>query len=142
MIEVLDLFDQFRKVITFIEMSEQIDGFLQIGSSYNFDRNRLSGYRSKTIDSQGFHKWTQNNMYQSSYSHFHSKVNILSLRILPTPKIQPFPATVDTYPPFMLKISMQRASQPWPSKVSSKINLEKISSDSRQPALISTEMLL
>lgn len=132
MIGVLDLFYQFRKVITFIEMSEQIDGFLQIGSSYNFDRNRLSGYRSKTIDSQGFHKWTQGNMYKSSYAHFHSKVNLEPLRILPTPKTQLFPATVDTSPLFTQKTSMRRASPPWPNKASSKISLEKIPSGYRR----------
>ncbi len=68
-------------------MSEQIDGFLQMGSSYNFDRNKLTGYRSKTIEAQGFQKWTQDNMYKSSYAHFHSKVNQLSLRTPLTPKI-------------------------------------------------------
>lgn len=122
-------------------MSEQIDGFLQIGSSYNFDRNRLSGYRSKTIDSQGFHKWTQDNMYKSSYAHFHSKVYLYPLRILLTLKTQLYPATVDTYPLFTLKTSMQKVSPPWLNKASNKISSGKMPSGYRQLDSTSIETL-
>ena len=55
-------------------MSEQIDGFLEMGASYNFDRNKTGNYRSKTIEPQGFQQWTKDSMYKSSYAHFHSKV--------------------------------------------------------------------
>jgi hypothetical protein len=56
-------------------MSGQIDGFLQMGSSYNFERQKIDNFRNKTIDSKGFQKWTQGSMYKSSYAHFHSKVD-------------------------------------------------------------------
>lgn len=55
-------------------MSEQVDGFLQVGASYNFDRNKLNNYKIHTIASEGFQKWTQPNLFKSSYAHFHSKV--------------------------------------------------------------------
>jgi len=55
-------------------MSEQADGFLKMGASYHFNREQLGQYQSKTIEPQGFHQWTGNNMYKSSYAHFHSKV--------------------------------------------------------------------
>jgi hypothetical protein len=55
-------------------MSEQQDGFLEIAPAYNFDRKNQTNYRSRTIESSTFHKWTSDSMYKSSYAHFHSKV--------------------------------------------------------------------
>ena len=55
-------------------MSEQADGFLRMGASYNFEREKNEGYKKDTINPQGFQKWTGDNMYKSSYAHFHSKV--------------------------------------------------------------------
>ena len=57
-------------------MSEQPDGFLQMKASYGFDKNKVSGYRSKTIEPNGFQQWTKDSMYKSSYAHFHSKVSL------------------------------------------------------------------
>ena len=36
-------------------MSEQKDGFLQMGDSYNFDREKTDNYANKTISSNTFH---------------------------------------------------------------------------------------
>ena len=58
-------------------MSEQADAFLQLGASYNFEQGKNSQYRSRTIEPGSFQKWTGNNMYKSSYAHFHSKVPFL-----------------------------------------------------------------
>ena len=55
-------------------MSEQPDGFLQMGASYNFERDKTGNYRSRTIDANNFQRWTGPSMYKSSYAHFHSKV--------------------------------------------------------------------
>jgi len=57
-------------------MSEQVDGHLQLPSSYNFQREKLGHYRNGSIDSQKFHLWLRNDMYRSSYAHFHSPVTL------------------------------------------------------------------
>lgn len=36
-------------------MSEQKDGFLKMGSSYNFDREKTNNYANNTISSNAFH---------------------------------------------------------------------------------------
>jgi len=59
-----------------------------MAASYNFDRNKLNNYRHKTISSEGFQKWTQPNMYKSSYAHYHSKVKRFLNRTQLSPKIQ------------------------------------------------------
>lgn len=99
-------------------MSEQIDGFLQMGTSYNFDRSKLNTYKNSHISSDGFQKWTGPNMYKSSYAHFHSKVQLFRFRIPSNLKIQLFQATEDIFLPLRQKIFMHVAIQLWPNKVS------------------------
>lgn len=55
-------------------MSEQVDGHLQTPASYNFNRETIGNYRSKSIDQANFHLWFKNDMYRSTYSHNHSPV--------------------------------------------------------------------
>lgn len=55
-------------------MSEQPDGHLSHPASYNFQREKIATYRNGSIDSQKFHLWLRNDMYRSSYAHFHSPV--------------------------------------------------------------------
>lgn len=62
-------------------MSEQPDGHLQIPSSYNFHRERVGHTRAGSIDAQKFQLWARNDMYRSSYAHFHSPVPPHWLRI-------------------------------------------------------------
>lgn len=57
-------------------MSEQVDGHLQLPSSFNFHREAASHHRANSIDAQKFHLWTRNDMYRSSYAHYHSPVRI------------------------------------------------------------------
>lgn len=117
-------------------MSEQIDGFLQMGTSYNFERSKLSNYKNNNISSDGFQKWTGNNMYKSSYAHFHSKVTTMIPRIRLNPKIQLSQATEVTFLPSRPRISMLGGTQPWPNKVSTRINSVKTHTDCLQ--LVST----
>ena len=119
-------------------MSEQVDGFLQMGASYNFDRSKVSNYKNNTIASDGFQKWTQPNMYKSSYAHFHSKVLPFLLRTRSSPKTQPFPATAATSLPSRPKIYMPEATRPWPSKVSTKSGWAATPTGCLQPASIWT----
>jgi hypothetical protein len=55
-------------------MSSQLDGHMQLPSSYNFDRNTVGHYRNKSIDPQNFQVWFQRDMYQSTYAKNHSPV--------------------------------------------------------------------
>ena len=123
-------------------MSEQIDGFLEMKASHGFDRNKISGYRSKTIEPHGFQQWTKDNMYKSSYAHFHSKVSHLSFRTLLMAKIVLFQDMEATYLPLKHKIFMLRDTHQWQNKVSIKINLVKIHLDFLQQDSISTEPTL
>ena len=119
-------------------MSEQIDGFLDMKASHGFNRNKVTGYRSKTIESNGFQEWTKNSMYKSSYAHFHSKVILTPSRIPPMEKIVPFLAMEATSPPSKLKTSTPRATPPSPNRASTRINLAKTPSDFQPPASTST----
>lgn len=55
-------------------MSEQPDAHLQIPSSYNFHQKNINNPRNSPIEAQKFHLWARNDMYRSSYAHFHSPV--------------------------------------------------------------------
>lgn len=98
-------------------------------ASFNFEREKNSNYRCKTIEPKTFHQWTQNSMYKSSYAHFHSKVPHAPFRNPPSPKTQPYPDTEATFPLSRPKISTPGATQPWPNRASIMINLAKIISD-------------
>ena len=108
-------------------------------ASHGFDRNKISGYRSKTIEPHGFQQWTKDNMYKSSYAHFHSKVSLTILRTRLMAKTVPFQDTEVTSPQSKHKTSMPRDTLPWQNKVSIKINLARIPSDFQQQDSISTE---
>jgi hypothetical protein len=53
-------------------MGEQVDGPLQLPSTFNFHCDEVRGYRKNSIDPQKFHLWRNNDMYRTSYAHFHS----------------------------------------------------------------------
>lgn len=119
----INLMLSFESYIIFIViMSEQPDGFLQMGASYNFDRSKNSAYKSQTIQPPGFHQWTKDNLYKSSYAHFHSKVPPLLARIQQTPKAAPFPGTEVTSLRSRQKTSTRRDTPLWPRKVSTEKN--------------------
>jgi hypothetical protein len=109
----------FMEVIILL-MSEQIDGFLDMKASYNFDRSKNAGYRSKTIEAPGFHQWTKDHMYKSSYAHFHSKVHLASPRTPPTPRTARCRATQGTSPQSRPKTSTPRATPPWRNRASTR----------------------
>ncbi len=56
-------------------MSSQIDGAVNIAASYDPKRQKLHNYRAKSIESNAFSSWAADNMYKSSYAHFHSQVS-------------------------------------------------------------------
>lgn len=72
-------------------MSEQVDGYLQLPSSYNFQRDKLGHYRNGSIDSQKFHLWLRNDMYRSSYAHFHSPVTLYFMKESKEPRSSHLP---------------------------------------------------
>jgi hypothetical protein len=55
-------------------MSSQLDGHIQIPSSYNFNKNSINQYRRNTIDPNSFQLWLKNDMYASTYAKNHSPV--------------------------------------------------------------------
>lgn len=59
-------------------MSSQTNGFIKIEPSYDHKRQNNDNYRNSSIEANTFHKWTADNMYKSSYAHFHSKVLMTS----------------------------------------------------------------
>jgi len=77
-------------------MSEQPDDFLQMAASYHFDGSKTNAHRNTKIAADAFQAWTKEYMYESSYAHFHSKVNLWLLRIHWSPKIQLFRDMADT----------------------------------------------
>ncbi len=99
---------------------------MQMGASYNFDRNKLNNYRHNTITPEGFHKWTQQGLYKSSYAHFHSKVESAPLRILWSPRIQLFPVMEAISLQLKQKIYMPGVTQEWLNKVSCRNGLAAI----------------
>lgn len=121
-------------------MSEQIDGFLQMGASYNFERSKLNTYKNNNISSDGFQKWTGPNMYKSSYAHFHSKVKFLTFRILSSLKTQLFQVMEAIFLRLRQKISMHVGTQLWPNRVSIRKDLVVTHMDCLQLVLIWIEM--
>lgn len=122
-------------------MSEQADGFLKMGASYNFEREKAEGYKKDTINPQGFQKWTGENMYKSSYAHFHSKVNNLLDRIRLSRRQQPFQDMEDIYLPLRPKIYTLEAIRQWQSRVSKMIASVAIILDSPPQASILTSKI-
>lgn len=57
-------------------MSEQAGGILEIKPSYQYERDEVKKYRANSITSNAFYAWQKDNMYKSSYNHFHSHVRI------------------------------------------------------------------
>lgn len=62
-------------------MSSQIDGHMQLPSSYNFNKETPSQYRRNTIDPNNFQLWIKNDMYGSTYAKHHSPVHLNLIRI-------------------------------------------------------------
>lgn len=95
-------------------MSSQADGAINLPSSYNPNRLSATCYRSKSIEGNGFNSWASNNMYKSTYAHFHSKV--LFLAYLRNPQIQElewFLATKDLSLRTEPKVYMLKDLQVW-----------------------------
>jgi hypothetical protein len=57
-------------------MSSQLDGHLELPSSYNFNKDTVNQHRRNTIDPNSFHLWLKNDMYASTYAKHHSPVKI------------------------------------------------------------------
>lgn len=55
-------------------MCEYGGGLLQTKTSFPFNQNSTLTYKNKSIDSAKFAAWHKDNMYKSSYAHFHSRV--------------------------------------------------------------------
>lgn len=98
-------------------MSEQVGGLLDTVGSYHFDRNKNSQYRAQSIDAAKFSSWQKDNMYKSSYAHFHSKVFLSSFRNLSNPKIKLFQDMEDIFPVLSLMVSMPKAIHQYPKTV-------------------------
>lgn len=62
-------------------MSSQLDGHLQLPSSYNFNKELPAQYRRNTINPNHFQLWVSKDMYASTYAKQHSPVPSLSPRI-------------------------------------------------------------
>jgi hypothetical protein len=56
-------------------MSSQLDGHMQLPSSYNFNRESVLQQRRNTIDPNNFQLWLKKDMYASSYAKSHSPVS-------------------------------------------------------------------
>lgn len=89
-------------------MSEQQGGILELPTSYNFARDTTAQYRSRSIDPANFTQWHKDNMYKSSYAHFHSKVTLHLHRILLNRRTLLFLVMVDTFPMSFLRIFMRK----------------------------------
>jgi hypothetical protein len=57
-------------------MSEQRGGLLETVQSFNYNRDVTGNYKNRSIDAGGFRSWQNDNMYKSSYAHFHSKGSV------------------------------------------------------------------
>ena len=57
-------------------MSSQLDGHLELPSSYNFNKEVTKRYKATTIDPTNFYAWLKHDMYASSYAKHHSPVQI------------------------------------------------------------------
>ncbi len=63
-------------------MSSQVDGHIQLPSSYNFNKDSVVQYRRNTISPKEFSLWVSKDMYASTYAKYHSPVLPLSSRTL------------------------------------------------------------
>ncbi len=57
-------------------MSEQKGSFLHLKNSYQFNRQRTTDYKSRSIDPANFNSWQTTSMYKSSYADCHSKKSV------------------------------------------------------------------
>lgn len=89
-------------------MSSQLDGHLQLPSSYNFNKETTLKYKASTIDPTNFHAWLKNDMYASSYAKHHSPVQLISLRIQLSPKLDTSLDTLDLFLRIERRASMLR----------------------------------
>lgn len=90
-------------------MSSQLGGTVNIPASYNPNRQSVSTYRAKSIESNAFSSWAGDHMYKSSYAHFHSKVfRFYNPRNQPIQRPAPSQATKDSFPKTDQKVSMER----------------------------------
>jgi hypothetical protein len=55
-------------------MSGLKGGHLEMSQSYQFNRGTSNNFQGESIDPNKFHQWHKDNMYQSTYSKFHSAV--------------------------------------------------------------------